>query len=339
MITIKEVTSKISWTNFLEQTYTGFFPFFQTWNWGEVQKKIGFPIMRLGLYEKDKLVGVVQLVEVHAKRGSYFHLRHGPVLLHFTKSSMHTLMVFLKELAKKKHIDFIRMSPLIEDNQDLNFLQSLGWHNAPIHNMDAQICWVLDISQSEDEILSGMRKSHRYSIKKSLLEKIEIKKADKVSADTSAFFALYKDLALKRGFVAHKGLTEEIEILGKENEAVLFLAKYEGKIIGGALIDFVGPMAIYHHGATDDAYRHLLVSYLLQWEAIKEAKKRGKKIYNFWGIAATESKKHPWYGLSLFKTGFGGERKEFLRAKDLPLTVGYYKAYIIDLLTKIRKGY
>ncbi|GAI33015.1 unnamed protein product, partial [marine sediment metagenome] len=40
-------------------------------------------------------------------------------------------------------------------------------------------------------------------------------------------------------------------------------------------------------------------SYLLQWEAIKEAKNRGCKLYNFWGIAEIESKKTSLLGFEL----------------------------------------
>jgi lipid II:glycine glycyltransferase (peptidoglycan interpeptide bridge formation enzyme) len=340
MLTVKEIIAKKTWEDFLTITYPGFFPFFQTWNWGEVQKKLGFPLVRFGLFENDTLIGVVQVVEIKARRGKYLHLRHGPVLTSFTKVHLEALLRFLKDYAKEKGFAFIRMSPLLPiEDKTVALLTGIGFRNAPIHNMDAEICWVLDITKSEDELLMGMRKSHRYLIKKAVKENIQIIRLDHASKDLDSFLSLYGLLASKRGFVAHRGLVEELEILGPEHEAVLFLAQYEGRIIGGALIDFVGPMAIYHHGATDDAYRNLSISYLLQWEAIREAKKRGKKLYNFWGIAPTESKKHPWYGLTLFKTGFGGEKRTFVHAMDLPISLIYWKTFLIDMLTKIKKGY
>ncbi|HXS15172.1 MAG TPA: peptidoglycan bridge formation glycyltransferase FemA/FemB family protein [Candidatus Saccharimonadales bacterium] len=340
MLKVKEITTRKTWEDFLSTTYTGFFPFFQTWDWGEVQMKLGFTTVRLGLFENESLIGLVQIVEIKAKRGKYLHLRHGPVLSVFTKSHVEAILTYLKVYAKESGFSFIRMSPLLPiEDKTISLVRTMGFRNAPIHNMDAEICWVLDITKSEDELLMGMRKSHRYLIKKAVKENIKIIRLENASKELDSFLRLYGQLASKRGFVAHRGLVEELEILGPQKEAVLFLAEYEGKIIGGALIDFVGPMAIYHHGATDDAYRNMSVSYLLQWEAIQEAKKRGKKMYNFWGIAPTESKKHPWYGLTLFKTGFGGEKRSFLHAMDLPLTLSYWKTFLIDMLTKVRKGY
>lgn len=340
MLKIQKLTNKKNWDLFLEKKYKGFPAFFQSWSWGEVQKKLGFFVERFGLYENETLVGIMQVVVIHAKRGNYLHLRHGPLLLSQKSSYYKKLFSYLKDFAKEKNCSFLRISPLIEeDEKTKNLIASLGLKNSPIHNMDAEICWVLDITPPEEKLLANMRKSHRYLIKKSLQEEITVTALTEITKDVTDFLDIYKSLAGKRHFVPHRGLLEEIEILGKNGDVVLFVAKYKGKIIGGAVIDFVGDMAVYHHGATDDAFRDLSVSYLLQWHAILEAKKRGKKLYNFWGIASNESKKHPWYGLTLFKTGFGGEKRTFMHAKDLPLSILYWKTYAIDMLTKLKKGY
>ena len=107
-------------------------------------------------------------------------------------------------------------------------------------------------------------------------------------------------------------------------------------------------MGFYHHGASLSKYKNVPVSYLLQWEAIKEAKRKGCQIYNFWGIANEKSKiknqkskinkKHPWWGLTLFKMGFGGYKKEYVRTQDLLLSSRYYLTYIFEKLRRIKRG-
>ena len=151
------------------------------------------------------------------------------------------------------------------------------------------------------------------------------------------FLALYKDLSKRKHFIAHKEVEQEFAIFSKDNQVMLFLAKYNGKIIAGAMIDFVGNIAIYHHGASGYEYRNIPAAYVLQWEAILEAKKRGKIIYNFWGIAPENAKHHPWQGITLFKTGFGGAREFYIPTMDLPLNITYWKNYAIDWISKIRK--
>ena len=332
MLTIEKTLDKKTWDNFLKE-YNGIFPLFQTWQWGEVQNKLGFEVIRLGLFDNKKLIGIAQVIEIRAKRGHFFHIRQGPVL---EKNEWKFFLKEVVDIAKGKNVDFIRLSPLIDAEEKIP-LPSLTIP-APIHNMDAQICWVLDLNSNEEVILSQMRKSHRYLIKKALTMPIEIIRTTKTS-ELEKFLPLYKNLARQKHFVAHKGLKEELEVFGEENMGELFLAKYKGKIICGAMIDYVGDMAIYRHSASDEEHRDIPAMYLLQWEVIKEAKKRNKKIYNFWGIAENENKKHPWYGLSLFKKGFGGEKKEFMHAQDIILSPNYLKTFVIDYLTKLKKGY
>ncbi len=338
MLTIKEIRDKDSWENFLTKLEIEDYPFFQAWNFGEVQKKLGFEISRLGLYDKKKLIGICQIIDVKAKRGHYLHLRHGPVLIDFNKY-IQDFLSYIKAFAQNKNIDFIRMSPLIK-KEDILFsdLRKMGFRDAPIHNQDAEICWVLDIEKSKEELLKDMRKSHRYLIKKSLNMDIKIIRTKKVS-DIDNFLPLYNDLSLRKHFVPHKGLAEEFGTFAKEDQEVLFLAKYKNKIIAGSMIAYVDNTAIYRHSASNDEFRDIPAMYLILWEAILEAKERHKKTFNFWGIAPSISKNHPWFGLTLFKTGFGGERREFIHAQDLPLSPKYWKTYLIESVSKRLKGY
>jgi len=89
---------------------------------------------------------------------------------------------------------------------------------------------------------------------------------------------------------------------------------------------------IYYYGASDNHYRKVMAPYLLQWEAIKESKKRGCKYYDFLGIAPEGAVNHPWAGVTQFKGKFGGEVVDYPKAKDLVLKPFWYFLY------KLRKG-
>lgn len=336
MITIKHIFSKQEWEKFLYE-HASTYPFFQSWNWGEVQEKLGFEVLRFGIFDNKTLIGVCMVIVINAKRGRYLHLRHGPIFSRYSKEYVDCFIDYLSAIGKDKHAFFIRMSPLLAVGS-VSEISDKKWKNAPIHNMDGEICWVLDITKSEDDLLKNMRKSHRYLIRKAPSYGIEIFKTEDQKY-ISEFLEIYKDLSKRKHFVPHKGIAEEFAVLTKDKQVLLFLAKYEKKLIAGALILFVGDMAIYHHSSSLDAYKHIPASYLIQWEAIKEAKKRGKQLYNFWGIAPTAAKNHPWQGLTLFKTGFGGYKREFLHAQDLPLSTWYYKTFFIEYIAKMRKGY
>src|SRR5579872_3951994 len=180
MLRIQEITNKTIWEQCIADVAHHFPPFFQTWNWGEVQKKQGTTIWRLGLYEGEKLVGITSVTLVVAKRGTYIHLRHGPVLKDYKKEYIDYLMDFLSEKGKARGASFIRVSPLIDEEKGKSLFPFPHFRNAQIHAMDAEVCWVLPLYDSEDEILKNMRKSHRYLIKKSLSSGVTIERTKNV---------------------------------------------------------------------------------------------------------------------------------------------------------------
>ncbi|MDE2026057.1 MAG: peptidoglycan bridge formation glycyltransferase FemA/FemB family protein, partial [Patescibacteria group bacterium] len=324
------------WEAFLANSFSVDYPFFQGWNWGEVQKKLSIPVTRIGYYQGSTLIGVLQLVEIKAKRGHYLYIRHGPLLKEYNPELLTYILTEVKIYAKRVGASFIRISRFPKKEEAAAFFMKKGFIRSALQTSDAEVCWVLDITKSEEDLLKDMRKSHRYLIKKSQTMPITISKT-KNQGELEFFLPLYKKLSLRKHFVAHKGVIEEFEIFAKDNEEQLFLAKYNEKIIAGAMIAFVGNTAIYRHSASDDEYRHIPASYLIQWEAIKEAKKRGIKFYNFWGVAPANQPHHPWNNITMFKTGFGGSYEYYLPTMDLPLNFMYWKNFVIDWVSAKRK--
>lgn len=338
MLIVKEIDDKKQWEDFLLSRRVKNVSFFQSWNWGELQKNLGNSINRLGFFVKDELIGVCLAVEIKARRGHYLHIRHGPVLIDFFLY-FDACIENLASFAKSKKCEFIRMSPLIEEESiDMQKFLEKGFRNAPIHNMDAENAWVLDLDKEEDQILLEMRKTTRYLVRKAQTLPITIK-TGKSKKDFGEFMKLYIKTSKRHGFVPHKGIEEEFDIFSQDNMVELYLAEYEGHIIAGAMILFYANQAVYHHGSSDEQFRDIPGAYLLQWRAIQEAKKRGLAIYNFWGVVPENKPNHPWKGLTLFKMGFGGRRVNYIHAQDLPLQPMYWKTHVIESLTKIRKGY
>ncbi|MDP3726760.1 MAG: peptidoglycan bridge formation glycyltransferase FemA/FemB family protein [bacterium] len=339
MLRIKKIQNKAQWESFLNRKEIEFYPLFQSWNWGEVQKKLGFEIERIGIFDQEKFVGIALIVNVIAKRGHYLHVRHGPVFNPFKASYFKCFVQYIIKRTEEREASFIRISPLFRKKSVReDVFREFKFIKSPIHNMDAQVCWVLDITKPEEQLLKEMRKTTRYLIKRGVNSGLKVVKARSIS-DIKLFLNLYKKTAKKHGFVPHQGIAEEFAMFRKDKQAELFLVLFKKRVVSAALIIFCQDQAIYHHGASDTKYERLSPSYLLQWEAILEAKKRGKRLYNFWGIAPPSSKNHPWQGLTLFKTGFGGEVREFLPSHDLPLSLWYWKTYLIESITKLHKGY
>lgn len=340
---IREIEHKKTWEDFLlrcrEKT------FLQSWHWGEFQKTMGDKVWRQGLYEEGDLVGVAQVFKIAARRGKFLFLPHGPVTkIQNPKSKCQILKELLKELkeiAKKESCSFVRVAPIWERTEENEkIFRDLGLRTAPLHT-HPEITWELNLEKPEEELLRAMRKTTRYLIRQGLKnEELKIEKSQD-QKDIEIFNTLYQKTVNRHHFVPFSldYLKNEFLSFLPDNQALIFLAKYRGECLASAIVIFWQGIAFYHQGASSQKHSKVPASYLLQWEAIREAKRRGCQLYNFWGIAETESRKHPFWGLSLFKKGFGGYEKKYVKTQDLPLSSKYWLTCVFEKLRKKVRGF
>ena len=76
----------------------------------------------------------------------------------------------------------------------------------------------------------------------------------------------------------------------------------------------------------------------MQWEAIKEAKRRGCTRYSFWGTLQPGRSPKSWGGLSLFKQGFGGFQTDYVPTQDYIVSWKYWISYVYELYLKHKRG-
>ena len=99
-------------------------------------------------------------------------------------------------------------------------------------------------------------------------------------------------------------------------------------VAANLMVDFDGTRT-YLHGASGETHRNVMAPFLLHWELMRDAKRKGVEAYDWWGVApegANES--HPWNGITRFKLGFGGERLDSPGTFDFvarPLAYAVYR--------------
>jgi len=354
---IKIVTRQNIWQEAFDQF--GSPSFLQSWEWGELQKTLGYQVFRLGLYQKSNLLAAAQTILVSAKRGNFLFIPHGPLSHLEPKKYLSYLKRELIMMAKKYHCSFIRIAPIqINSLDNLKQFKDLGFKKAPIY-MHAERLWILPLDKSEDELLNQMRKTTRYLIRKAGRDGVVIeKRTDKKAVDD--FYKVYEETARREKFIpfSKNYIKNEFEVFNKTNNAIFLFGKLTGPVsiffppvlenscaLSGslksrhpsksqyfvsALILFTKSSAFYHQGAS--IHTKYPAPHLMQWEAIKEAKKRGCQLYNFWGIHHPGRTPKSWTGLTLFKTGFGGEQIDYLPTQDYVISPKYYLIYLYEKL-------
>lgn len=194
----------------------------------------------------------------------------------------------------------------------------------------------VDLLPSEDEILAAMKTKWRYNINLSARKGVEVEKVNGLSPDFSrkldVFYELYKITAERDGIAMHaKAYYEDLitsswqeKMQGKDvPEVNLYIAKHEEDYLGAIITLFSKSESVYLYGCSSNVKRNLMPNFLLQWTAMKDAKKYGSKYYDMYGMPPTDDEKHPMHGLYMFKTGFGGKNIHRIGTYDVPLSVAY----------------
>ncbi|MBT4119586.1 MAG: peptidoglycan bridge formation glycyltransferase FemA/FemB family protein [Candidatus Peribacter sp.] len=186
-------------------------------------------------------------------------------------------------------------APLITDWKSLTL--------SPRH-IHCEATRIIDLTQSEEDILSQMKQKGRYNIKVAKKNNITIKE----SSDIDAFYNLVTKTGKRDGFVHLSKNKYEAFLQCNPGSFLLLAYDKQTEPIAGVLSVVWGERLIYYYGASNHAERAKMAPYLLQWESMRIGKAKGCTEYDLLGVAPPESSKtHPWAGISSFKEKFGGE--------------------------------
>lgn len=289
----------------------------QSKEWEEFEKALGHETfwMNDGLFIKNQLFD----------KRCYLYCPKGP------ESLDDSFLDKMIELGKKEKAIFVRIEPLTcEWNEERRCIKrKTGSHQIrKTKDINPPGTLILNITRPEEDILSQMKQKARYNINLARKKGVEIE-ATTDPEKAAIFYKIMKETTSRDGFSAHslRHYKKQIEILGEKGIIKLYLAKYEDKYIAANIVSFFGNTASYLHGASSNEYRNVMAPYLLQWQAILDAKEQGLEYYDFWGIAPDDNLRHKWAGVTKFKKGFGGEPVFYPGTYDLVISKGWYFLY------------
>ncbi len=364
---VQTATNQAEWDSFLKAQR--FSPFLQSWTMGEVYRDIGQEPVRLEVRDDGNIVGICQAILVPARRGRHLMVQYGPVVSYglpvMGNGIFEILIDALKKEAAAKSCSFIRMSPFEPLGSS-----SITGKKSPLHLL-AEHIWYLPLTandrwspithnslpitlRSEEELLMQMRKTTRNLIRRAEKDGVTVELSTDPIRDVEEFIKLHDETRKRHHFTPYTNrfFRAQVKHFAESGNVLVYIARHEGQILATSIHMQFGGETSYHHGAS--VMTKVPASYLLQWRAIQDALKRGDSIYNFWGIAPmTEQKadgdeeakmeiadkKHPFAGVTLFKTGFGGKLLNIEHCFDLPLSSKYYLTRAFEYARKWKRGF
>jgi lipid II:glycine glycyltransferase (peptidoglycan interpeptide bridge formation enzyme) len=210
-----------------------------------------------------------------------------------------------------------------------------GWDNLPEDNLPAfgasaaasiqpRRTIVVDLTESESVILGRMKQKARYNIRLAERQGVIVRAWD----DIPAFHQMLHETGRRDGFGVHSmqyyGWANQL--FGSTGNGQVLVAEYAGRPLAALMVFARGQRAWYFYGASNVEERHRMPTYLLQWEAMRWAKRQGCLSYDLWGVPdedeATledgfEVTKGGLWGVYRFKRGFGGQLRRSPAAFDV----------------------
>lgn len=311
----------------------------QTWAWGKFLKSQGHTVYRLGTFDKNKLVSGYSLNFHHIPHTKYTIgvLQRGPKI-------DADMLANIKNIGQKENAIFIKIEPdVIAKNIDPD---GNATNINPLPDFDDLVVspkvaffphsFIVDLTQSEDQILANMHSKTRYNIKVANKHNVELKE----QTDDKGF-SQYLDLlwltTKRQGFYLHSRTYHQKlwQTLKDTGMVHILLATYQGELLTAMMFFSIKDKFFYPYGASSTKHRNVMASTLTMWEAIRLGKKLNCTTFDMWGSLGPNAKQSEnGYGFHKFKQGFGGQLVQFVGTYDYVLKPNLYKLY--NLVDKYR---
>lgn len=327
-VTVRPWDDQASWNRFVASLPCPHFQ--QSWAWGDLAPSLGGEAIRLGATENGALLGGMQVFvnRLGILDRTMLYVPRGPALPAVEQRLLRPLLDAARDLGRERSALGLRLEPNVEagDRAAEEVLSALGFRPT-FPPSQPRSSWVLRITGSEEELLSGMKQKTRYNIRLSARRGVEVEEG--TAADLDEFYSLYQVTAERDDFFIHpKELYRRMFALFETaGMFCMLLARHEGTVVAAITLVRFGNTCWYLHGASSNEHRNLMATYLLQWEGIRRAKRWECTTYDFRAVPDVLREDQDMYGVYRFKEGFGGHRYTTMHTWALPYRPGLFGAW------------
>ncbi|KFI68576.1 lipid II:glycine glycyltransferase FemX [Bifidobacterium magnum] len=311
-------------------------PIEQTGVWADFQSGIPGrkPWGMLLVRDHDNVVAVMSLIDMETHGYHYLRSVHGPVWKEQpTDEQEQEMLTALINFVHShdKHVAFLRIDVWYHDHADQYRVLSTVPYNETV---------VLDLTGSDEDILSRMKSRGRRDVRKSLRESpAEIAdETEQASKDFSEYYAVMVETAQRDGFnpAPMSDYSDMIHALGPDHCRV-FAARVDGKVVSWAMFTRNGNTAVYYYASMLSEVRRMMVPDKLLYTAACALAHDGCTKLDLMGIGNDFAPSLK--SLNGFKTKFAKDTKVIAAAYDFPIKKVLYKTLVLmkDVRGKLHK--
>ena len=315
MIKVRPATDAdhAAWQDLLGRCPTG--DFLHDWSWADVAAFDGQPQRRFVAEEDSELVALAAAQVRRLPLGrSFWYVPHGPVMdFEHLKAAdrLRAVAIGLREAARRDRAIAVKLEPRLERGAKATSVFGKLRHEPGT----LQVGQTRQVPLADDKtLLSGFDKDTRYAVRRAEREGVEVTTVTDAGdlEAIDALHALVLETQRRAGFpkpplqryrLAWRGLASA-------GRAIIFEARREGELLASGMLVVEGDRSFYLFSGSrreEPGEPKRYASYALQMAMMRHARAVGATTHDLWGIAPEgAAQDHPWYGVGLFKKGFGG---------------------------------
>lgn len=288
----------------------------QSWEFGKAcARRVGATSEHVII--EDNKQGVVGLAAIRIKKlpvvgSGIAYINGGPLTLRndiFDKNVFDKVITILKsEYVLNRKLSLRITPPYLENIIKTPVYSILSAQGFKKRRQEKKTI-TLDLTQDFDEIRKNFHQKWRNCLNKAEKSNLIIHAGKDISI-FQKFIPLFNELILKKDFSVDLGidLYADAHKLSPDSEKFFVtIAELNGTPVAGHVASILGDTCVYLLGSANVIGRNLNAAYLLQWQAITNAKNAGCRWYDLGGIDSLENP-----GVYKFKQRMGGQEKTLL---------------------------
>jgi lipid II:glycine glycyltransferase (peptidoglycan interpeptide bridge formation enzyme) len=313
---------------------------YQSHEWGEVKRTLGWGIVRYVVMHEGRQVAVVSIQERRAAsrlpgslgRLGLHYAPRGPILLEDTQEAATAALEALRGIARARHSVALTIDPAWrEGSTAAAALAASGFRPAAREVQVSRTAMVVPLMDDEERQHELLDDSTATNINKARRAGVTVERADLAAPEAGEaaladFYDMHAATGRREGFLVRDRDYElsQWRGLGRAGLASLWFAVAEGRRRSGILLFHCGRnVLLFAAGSPDDAdLRKWRANHLLHWSIMRWAAGAGFTGYDLGGVdthrhpGLPSGPDHPLWNLYEFKRRLGAVAETHVRAHE-----------------------
>ncbi|GAC1338191.1 MAG: peptidoglycan bridge formation glycyltransferase FemA/FemB family protein [Candidatus Dormibacteria bacterium] len=314
------------WDSLLQQNPDGGH-ILQTHAWGQFKARWGWDPVHLIGEAAGRRVAVLMLRRPIRGLGDLWYSPKGPGV-----TDTAALVSLLGDREALSGGFLAKLEPeILRAECDLNQLRRVGITKPPLDIQIHSATVVVSLVPSEEALLTSFRSKTRYNIRLAARKGVRVRQVPVTARSLDAMYRLMVLTSRRADFpLRRRAYFEDYWITqAQAAQGSLYFAQLDDEVLAGAFVTSLGKRAWYKDGGSTKRHSELMAPYLLQWEIMRDLRRRGVTSYDLVAVPRTAelTASHPMHGLWRFKSGFNDRITEYVGTVDLTLSPGRARVF------------